>query len=336
MSQRGFLVLVIAIITVPILAGVNAQAAPSESGKIVFVKKAERFADDQIYVMNEDGSNVTRLWGEPHATGEGFVSIYHLAVSPDGRKIAFVSKGHIYVINADGSDLAQLTADEELHPGDEGPSFSQDGRKIAFSCLLGKPQAEFVVPVLGRVVTPVFQICIMNADGSNMTRLTDPPSENTRPKFSPNAEKIVFNSRYRQGSDQIYVMNVDGSNVTRLTNLPDTPVLGAFSPDGRRIVFTSAHVTRPQSPGAMPSLTPQVYVMNADGSNVTRLINRPLLNVPYLVAWPTFSLDGRKIAFTVSSIGEDDFQIYLMDADGSNVIQLTNPPEISSSPVFIP
>ena len=336
MLQRRFLALVIVVMVISILAGVNARAASSGSAKILFVKRAERFAQDQIYVINEDGSNMTRLWGDERgATG----MLGHLAVSPDGRKIAFFynrngTPEHIYVINADGSDLSKLAPDDEEL--EEDPAFSPDGSKIAFSCQLGKPQTELVLPNLGRVVARVFQVCIMNADGSNVKRLTNPPSENTRPLFSSDGRKIVFNSRYRNGGEQIYMMNADGSNVTRLTNLRDRPLLGAFSPDGRKIVFTSERVTPPKSPGTPPSLTPQIYVMNADGSNVKPLINRALLNVPYFFAEPTFSRDGRKIAFTVGATGQDDFQIYLMDADGSNVIQLTNPPEISSSPVFMP
>ena len=324
--------IVIAIMLVPILTGVNARAAPSGSGKIVFVKTAERFAQDQIYVMNEDGSNVTRLWGdEPHVPG----TVLHLAASPDGRKIAIQynrngTAEHIYVISVDRSDLTKLApGDEEL---EEDPAFSPDGRKIAFSCQLGKPQTELVVPNLGRVVARVFQICIMNADGSNVTRLTNPPSENTRPVFSPDGRKIVFNSSYRDGGQQIYMMNVDGSNVTRLTNLRNPPLLGAFSRDGRKIALTSQNVTLPSSPGVLPAFSGEIYVMNADGSNVRRLISRP-----GSVAGPTFSPDGSKIAFTViSGPGEDDFQIYIMDADGSNVVQLTNPPGTSRDPAFIP
>ena len=90
-------------------------------------------------------------------------------------------------------------------------------KTIAFSCQLGKPQTEVVVPNLGRVVARLFQICIMNADGSNVKRLTNPPSENTGPVFSPDGRKIVFNSKYRDGGPQIYMMNLDGSNVSRLT-----------------------------------------------------------------------------------------------------------------------
>ena len=320
----------IAIMAVPMLAAVNARAAPSGSGKIMFIKRAERFADDQIHVMNEDGSNETLIWGKPHVSGEGFVSIIGPAVSPDGRKIAFsTGQGHIYVINADGSGLTQLTAGEE---SEEGPAFSPDGSKIAFSCHLGA----------------LDQICVMNADGSNVTRLTDPPSAHGNPVFSPDGSRIIFNST-RDGrritvqgvtgliGNQIYMMNVDGSKVTRLTNFPLTnypaapqPILGAFSPDGRRIAFFSVGITYP-SPTARPSITGQIHVMNADGSNVRRLTNNAGSS-----ARPTFSPDGRKIAFTYAPPTSDEDQIFLMDADGSNMIQLTNPPGISSWPVFIP
>jgi Tol biopolymer transport system component len=94
------------------------------SGKIAF--QSNRGGDEEIYVINADGSSLQQFtdndWDD-----------YDPAWSPDGSKIAFASyrdgDWEIYIINADGSGLQQLT-DNDLH--DWGPAWSPDGSKIAF------------------------------------------------------------------------------------------------------------------------------------------------------------------------------------------------------------
>ena len=100
---------------------------------------------------------------------------------------------------------------------DGGPSFSPDGSKIAF---FSDRDGDY-------------EIYVMNADGSNQTRLTNNPAVDAKASFSPDGSKIAFNSS-RDGSArpsrsspenpsgvtnfEIYVMDADGSNQTRLTN----------------------------------------------------------------------------------------------------------------------
>jgi Tol biopolymer transport system component len=109
------------------------------------------------------------------------------------------------------------------------------------------------------------QIFIMNADGSNVTRVTSGPGGNYSPAFSPDGTRIVFQSNW-DGNLQIYMMDADGSNVTRLTKgLFVQDAHPTFSPDGTRIAF---HSDRDRT-----SRGRQIYVMNVDGSNVTRLTN---------------------------------------------------------------
>jgi len=122
------------------------------------------------------------------------------------------------------------------------------------------------------------------------------------------------------------VTDRNGSHAVRLTAPPRVHLAPAFSPDGRTIAF----VCQPESGGSV-----QICVMNADGSRVRRLTHWPasgqriVMNANMV---PRFSLDGRKIVFTSMQSGTE--QIHLMNADGSGIVRLTNPPRENFSPAF--
>ena len=250
--------------------------------------------------MNADGSNQTNL------NNLGLQP----AFSPDGSKIAFTSTvSQIYIMNAEpGSIPTQLTGQGV----NQEPSFSGDGGKIAFTSNRD-----------GNV-----EIYVMNADGSNQTRLTNDPASfnNSRPSFSPDSSKIAFASTrsftsIRQpegGTTEIYLMNADGSNPTRLTNF-GSAFQPSFSADGTKIAFVSDGPSRDGNY--------EIYVMNADGSNQTRLTNNPAFDF-----YPSFSPDGSKIAF--SSDRDGNYEIYVMNADGSSQTNLTNNAAQDQTPSF--
>ncbi|MFQ5473818.1 MAG: TolB family protein, partial [Dehalococcoidia bacterium] len=119
--------------------------------------------DDDIYVMNADGTNATNLTNHPNTDGTP-------DWSPDGTRIAFQSDRDgdpdIFVMNADGSNPVRLTDD---FASDTDPAWSPDGTRIAFQ---SDREGEF-------------DIFVMNADGSGQTRLTSGPVNGRSPDWQP-------------------------------------------------------------------------------------------------------------------------------------------------------
>jgi dipeptidyl aminopeptidase/acylaminoacyl peptidase len=154
---------------------------------------------------------------------------------------------------------------------------------------------------------------VMNADGSNPTRITNNSFSDRQPSWSPDGTKIAFVSD-RDGNDEIYVMNVDGSNQTRLTNSAGFDFDPAWSPDGTKLAFTSTR----DFPGIVGNIANgfEVYVMSADGSNPVRLTNNSTAD-----GQPSWSPDGTKIAFTTQRDGLP--LVYVMNANGSSQLNIT-------------
>jgi len=128
------------------------------------------------------------------------------------------------------------------------------------------------------------------------------------------APRIAFDST-RSGNVEIYIMNIDGSGVTNLTNHAAEDSDPAWSPDGTRIAFESFR-----------DGNYAIYVMNADGSSLRRLTS----DAESSHRAPAWSPDGTRIAFHSYRAGGHDIagthDIYVMNADGSRVINLTNSP----------
>ncbi len=275
--------------------------------KIVFV--TNRDGNGEIYIMNADGSNQTRLTDNPRADGNP-------RWSPDGSKIAFFSardgNGEIYTMNADGSNQTRLTDNPAR---DASPSWSPDGSKIIFGRSQGRNQGN---------------IFMMNADGSALKKLTEDADQALFPVWSPDGRKVIFNSR-RNGNPEIYTMNPDGTGQTRLTDNAVFDGMAAWSPDSRRIVFMSDR-----------DFNEEIYVMDADGSNPVRLTNNAPRNAAVGRApVPRSELDLEEISYKIvyeswrETDGKENGEICLIDADGSNFVNLTNTPDIDEEVAHI-
>jgi TolB protein len=273
--------------------------------KIAFSSDRDEDSHD-IYVMDADGSDVTKL--TDNAADE--VSI-EPSWSPDGEKIAFSSDRND---NEGSYDIYVMNVDEGTPPPVSRPQQIINEAISTIENLDNIPQGlrTSIIVLLRQVLD------MINDDTTpppppplEPIRLTNNNASDGSPSWSPDGEKIAFDSN-RDGNSEIYVMNADdGSGQTRLTKESQFDGSPRWSPDGERIAFDSNRGQR------------GIFVMNADdGSDVTHLT---LGNDP---AW---SPDGEKIAFASNrDAGDesDDNAIYVMNstgADSSNATRLTEP-----------
>ncbi len=206
------------------------------------------------------------------------------AWSPDGRRIAFVSartgNRDVFIMDADGSNLFNLTAGLTGGADDFQPAWSPDGAVIAFVSEAGGAAPD---------------IYVVNADGADLRRLTSPPAADDSPAWSPAGDRLAFSSA-RDGDRALYEVEVaclalaEGCDryVRRLT--AESAGSPAWSPDGRRIAF------RAGGDG-------DIYVLDADGGAVYRVTDHPAAD-----DWPAWSPDGRWLMFQSERGGNWDLQ----------------------------
>ena len=186
---------------------------------------------------------------------------------------------------------------------------------------------------------PALEIYVMDADGGNPRNLTNNPSSDYAPSWSPDGKRIAFVSN-RDGhvdangwlTSEIYVMDTDGGNPQNLTNHPARDSSPSWSPDGKRIVFTSDRDAGRDDPHNY-----EIYVMDADGDNPQNLTNSPEEDRD-----PSWSPDGKRIVFTSDRVGHFigdhgvTSEIYVMDADGGNEQRLTENRKDDGRPSWSP
>jgi TolB protein len=160
-------------------------------------------------------------------------------------------------------------------------------------------------------------LAMMNPDGSGITDLR---INGYDPSVSPDGSKIAYCSLRDDQYSQIYVANSDGTSEKRITKIGTGDSCGpVWSHDGKKIAFYSFALTH-------PSRNPAIWMMDPDGSNMKRLAEHGLE--------ATWSPDDKQIAFASNRDGR--FQIYAMNADGSNPRRLTNDKSEDTAPAWAP
>ncbi|MCI0745222.1 MAG: hypothetical protein L0Y58_07445, partial [Verrucomicrobia subdivision 3 bacterium] len=161
---------------------------------------------------------------------------------------------------------------------------------------------------------PKHQIFTMQPDGTNRVQLTHDSGpqffQNWMPAWSPDGTKIAYVHHTTDGNMVIKVMDADGSNTVTLTT-GGVSLAPAWSPDGALIAYAYKPSTSPTGL--------KLWLMNADGTNQRAFTTGPD-NIDESV--PTWSPDGKKIAFTSSRDG-GKYRIWVINADGSNPVPLT-------------
>ena len=251
--------------------------------------------------------------------------------SPDGAKIAFASNQsgiyQIWTMDADGSGRKRLT---DLKAPCTMPKWSPDGSKIAF-----------ISQVMSTEGIACIEIFVMNSDGSGLQQLTyipDRPAQagqgaapdetadwNSVPAWSPDGSKIIFASN-RDGNPVtpiLYTMNADGSGQKKLGLFAE--VDGAdpdWSEANNKIVFTRGTAAKRD-----------IWVMDG-GSPFPLLTAKKLTDNIDDNTSPAWSPDGKQIAFNSDS--NNNPNVFIMNADGSNVHRLTQDKSATGFPAWRP
>jgi TolB protein len=200
----------------------NGWPSWSADGRKLVVAATDEWEDNYyFYVVNRDGSHVRDLLHLRSAHG----AKGEMALSPDGKRIAFTTRDGIELIRPGGDPrhARRLFKFPKHFRSASEPAWSPNGRELVFS---RAPKGD-----------PNDALYTIRADGTRLTRLTNLAGDQSHPVWSPNGREIAFDW-WTSAGDGVYLIRPDGTHLRRLTTqaIP-TAVRPAWSPDGRYLVF---------------------------------------------------------------------------------------------------
>ena len=222
-----------------------------------------------------------------------------------GQPIAFVKSGvsgaaDIFLTDTDGTNVVNLT---DVQGEDRQPAWSPDGSKLAYGCLR-QPDGSFGSPE---------RICVRNADGTGFRVLSNTFAEDFGPAWSRDGNQIAFATFSPGFQSTLAIMNADGTGripiqISGAAN-PD------WSPDGSTLVFNINFNS--------------IWTYNRTTQTSLQLSNQGDLR-------PRYSPDGSKIVFQSNRDGVTNYEIYVMNSDGTGQTRLTNDPGWDTAPAWSP
>jgi Tol biopolymer transport system component len=223
---------------------------------------------DRVYTINRNGRGLRALVpcafkASGSSLTDRCVGVQAPAWSPDGSRVAFryslvddryvdsfnLNSG-IWIVNANGTGLRQITQETPGRSWDFSPQWSPEGTRLAFFRLDVKTQAEGVFTV--------------GIDGRDVVQVSPSALGGANPDWSPDGQWIVFTGEAADRSVNLYKIHPDGTSLENLTRQPANGhhyLSSSFSPDGTKIATA-------RTPGAGPERAADIVVMNADGSKI--------------------------------------------------------------------
>jgi Tol biopolymer transport system component len=291
----------------------NASPDLKQYGTILF--SSRQSGSQNIYAVDLASGRQTNLTRNRFDNG-------YPRISPDGKTIAFATNRdgswQIYVMNPDGSGQRNLTNNTEANGYMD---WSPDSQSLVFAgTRYGEKNND---------------IYIIRADGSGLRRITNDPSEDVHPVWSPDGKHIAFASE-RKGNRQIYIWNSEDNSVDQMIISSSYDDYPAWSPDGTKIAFASDR-------DSASSSKLDVYVAALErGSRWFLIDGKPTrmsvigrkdkgisaVNVSRVVSHasddrhPTWSPDGKMIAFVSDRDGDRD--IFVVNADGTGLRKIVS------------
>ena len=282
------------------------------AAKIVFISK--RDGGSNIYVMDDDGSNVQQLTFRHWPKGDSSPMW-----SPDGTRIGFdrdVGKGkfnqqyELFLMDSDGSNVQQLTDNRTL---DGMGTWSPDGGRIAFTSTRNKEFNIYVMDILTREV-------------EQLTHNPGPRNWAKSPSWSPDGKFIAYeqaiNGGFLDAGTTICVMNADGTRAKELVP-PDNEWVRMFprwSPDSQSILYSESRFA---VVGQITKIVSSNVVIHRHGSKTRRILNIPK---KWLVSFVCWMDNGKQVLINAQELPGEQYDIYSYHLVTDKITNLTNHP----------